>query len=160
MSSSLPLLYSPLNPFILSTHLSFPIFLQFSSPTPLVLSISLSYIILYSYFSFFSLSLSFSLSLFRHLFTYLSPLLSPPLSPTFTSYTLHSISFSFYNFFSLTLSPLPFTSPLMSAQSLSSFIAFPADLIKCPSVVLHDFGLSEFTCEDSDIIRVLGWLIE
>ena len=96
------------------------------------------------------------LSLSTYLFTYLSPLLFPPLSPTSTSYTLHSISFSFYNFLSLTLSPLPFTSPLMSAPSLSSFIAFPADLIDCPSVVLHDFGLSEFTCDDSDIIGVLG----
>ena len=143
----LPLLYSPLNPFIPSTlYLS----LFFCSPLlpPHSFSISLSYIIHNSYSSFPPLSLQ--------LFTYLSPLLSPPLSPTSTSYTLHSISFSFYNFLSLTLSPLPFTSPLMSAPSLSSFITFPADLIDCPSVVLHDFGLSEFTCDDSDIIGGLG----
>ena len=48
----------------------------------------------------------------------------------------------------------------MSSPSLSSFIEFPADLIDSPSVVLHDFGLSEFTYDDSDIIRVLSWLIE
>ena len=160
MSSSLPLLYSPLNPFTPST-----LYLSLFFCTPLLPphhSLSLSLSLYHTLYSLFLLLIP--LSLFHHLSSYLSPLLSPPLSPTFTSctsYTLHSsISFSFYNFLSLTLSPLPFTSPLMSSPSISSFIAFPADLIDCPSVVLHDFGLSEFTYDDSDIIGVLGWLIE
>ena len=156
MSSSLPLLYSPLNPFIPST---FYLSIFFCSPLLPPHSFSLSF-----YYTLYFIptphSPPLSLSLSNYLFTYLSLLLSPPLSPTSTSYTLHSISFSFYNFLSLTISPLPFTSPLMSAPSLSSFITFPADLIDCPSVVLHDFGLSEFTCDDSDILGVLGWLIE
>ena len=124
--------------------LSFPIFLHPSSPTPLVLSII--HYTLYSYSSF-----PLSSTIYLLIYLHFSPHLSPQLSLLTLLYIFLLLQLPFSNPLSL-----PFTSPLVSSPSISFFIAFPADLIDCPSVVLHDFGLSEFTSDDSDIIWVLN----
>ena len=134
----LPSFLSP-RPLYIFPYFSAPL----TSPTPLVFPVSINNLYSYS---------SFPLTFFHHLFSYylhFSPYLSPQLH--FLRLWHSSISFSFYNFLSLTLSHIHLSTNVISLAFILHRISCRSYRLSQCSVVLHDFGLSEITYDDSDI---------